>query len=374
MQAAIWYFTDKYVLNASDPLHGAVAAIVAHIQGAGPVGEQPKPTLTITPSHVSGPAHKALGPFTVTTNHPPATVTATGGDMFSDAAATVPLADGASVPSGKEIWVKSTGPTIAVLEATSTATVPHGNVYLYDGNTAGVSDAQHLILAKTDTLRTTVSGTAEFLPPGSLVVKKTIAGDAAGSQAEVVIKVDCDDGVPRPDFVIPAGTPAGTSSKTYEPIAVGTRCTVIETQNGTAVGTEVVVTGDGQVATIPSGKSETVEITDTYHHVGSLLVRKTIAGPGAGHAGGDQDPLGVQWRSSGAGLCDPCGNSRGGRDPAIRSHPCTGEVHGYRDRNGHSSTVTVEVEGSGQTVHVPAGDIVEADVSDTTGSSRVSWR
>ena len=42
VQAAIWYFTDKYVLSASDPLHGTVAAIVAHIQGAGPVGEQPQ--------------------------------------------------------------------------------------------------------------------------------------------------------------------------------------------------------------------------------------------------------------------------------------------------------------------------------------------
>ena len=60
------------------------------------------------------------------------------------------------VPSGKQIWVRSTGPTIAVLEATSKATVPHGNVYLYNSNIVGVSDAQHLILAKTGTLRTTV--------------------------------------------------------------------------------------------------------------------------------------------------------------------------------------------------------------------------
>ncbi len=89
--------------------------------------------------------------------------------------------------------------------------------------------------------------------------------------------------MPREDFVIRRWYARGDASQTYEPIAVGTKCTVIETQNGTSVGTEVVVTGDGQVATIPSGKSETVEITDTYHHVGSLLVRKTIAGPGAGH-------------------------------------------------------------------------------------------
>ncbi len=90
--------------------------------------------------------------------------------------------------------MRSTGPTIAVLEATAEATVPSGNVYLYDGN-SGVSDAQHLILAKTGTLKTTVKAEAEFLPPGSLVVKKTITGPAAGSQAHVVIHVACDDGV-----------------------------------------------------------------------------------------------------------------------------------------------------------------------------------
>ncbi len=155
--------------------------------------------------------------------------------MFSDAAGTVPIANGDTVPSGQKIWVRSTGPTVAVLEATSKAIVPHGNVYLYDGYTGGVSDAQHLILAETATLKTTVQGTAEFLAPGSLVVKKTIAGPAAGSQAHVVIHVDCDDGVARDDFIIPAGTPAGTKSKTYEPIAAGTKCTChrdIERQRG----------------------------------------------------------------------------------------------------------------------------------------------
>ena len=77
----------------------------------------------------------------------------------------MPIADGAAVPSGQKIWVRSTGPSTVVLEATAEATVPTGNVYLYDGNTGGVTDAQHLILAKTATLKTTVQATAEFLPP-----------------------------------------------------------------------------------------------------------------------------------------------------------------------------------------------------------------
>jgi Domain of unknown function (DUF5979) len=97
--------------------------------------------------------------------------------------------------------------------------------------------------------------------------------------------VACDDGVDRPALVIPAGTPAGTRSHTYADIPVGTICSVSETANGSVVGTDVVVTGDGQEVTIPSGRRETVHITDTYHFVGSLLVRKTIAGPGAGQQG-----------------------------------------------------------------------------------------
>ena len=367
VQAAVWFFTDRYVLNTSDPLRGEVVKIVDHIIAAGPVGEQPAPSLTITPSHVSGPAHKVLGPFTVTTNHPPAAVTATGGSMFSDAAGTVPIDQGATVPSGKKIWVRSTGPTIAVLEASSKATVPTGNVYLYDGFTSGVSDAQHLILAKEGTLKTTVTGTAEFLAPGSLVVKKTIAGPAAGSQARVVIEVDCDDGVTRPDFIIPAGAPAGTTSKTYEPIAVGTKCTVIETSNGSTVGTEVVVTGDGQDVTIPSGNHETVEITDTYTHVGSLIVRKTIAGPGAGQEG----EIRIHSVCDGTALTPdfviPAGTPAGDQTRQydhIRV-PATCTVTETVD--GHTSTVSVDVEGSGQTVSVPAGDVVEADISDTYG-------
>ena len=85
VQAAIWFFTDRYVLNTSDSLHDTVAAIVGHIIDAGPLKQQPPPSLTITPPQLSGPAGSVLGPFTVNTGNggqsaPPATVTATGGE------------------------------------------------------------------------------------------------------------------------------------------------------------------------------------------------------------------------------------------------------------------------------------------------------
>ena len=43
MQAAIWYFTDRYVLNTSDPLRATVVAIVDHIQQAGPLPSRYRP-------------------------------------------------------------------------------------------------------------------------------------------------------------------------------------------------------------------------------------------------------------------------------------------------------------------------------------------
>ena len=49
VQAAIWFFSDRYVLNTSDPLHDAVVAIVNKVKVDGPLIQPPPPTLTITP-------------------------------------------------------------------------------------------------------------------------------------------------------------------------------------------------------------------------------------------------------------------------------------------------------------------------------------
>ena len=273
------------------------------------------------------------------------------------------------MPSGQKIWLRSSGPSSAVLQATSEATVPSGNVYLYNGNTDGVNDAQRLILAEGATLRTTVQATAEFLPSGRLVVQKTIAGAAAGSQGRVVIHVACDDGMARRDFVISAGAPAGTQSRTYRHIAAGTTCTVIETSDGGVVGTDVVVTGDGQQVTIPAGGSKTVDITDTYSAVpspspSSLLVTKTIAGPLAG----DQGQVTIHVVCNGAAqLPDfiiaartPAGSYSQSFGPVAAGSVCTVA----ETADGATDSVAAIVSGNGESVTVPAGAAVPVNVMD----------
>ena len=267
------------------------------------------------------------------------------------------------------IWLRSSGPASAVLQATSEATVPSGNVYLYDGNTAGVSDAQRLILSEGATLKTTVQATAEFLPSGSLVVQKTIAGAAAGSQGQVVIQVACNDGVARHDFIISAGTPAGTQSRTYRHIAAGTTCTVIETSNGGVVGTNVVVTGDGQQVTIPAGGRKTVDITDTYSAVpspspSSLLVTKTIAGPLAGHQG----PVTIHVVCNGTAqlpdLVIAAGTPAGSYSQSFGPVPAGSVCTVTEAADGATDTVAAIVSGNGGNGTVPAGEVVPVNVMD----------
>lgn len=371
VQAAIWFFSDRYVLSTSDQAHDATVAIVNAILKKGPLVKPDPPSLTITPPTISSP-RKLVGPFTVSTNATGgATVDATGATMFTFVSGKpVEIAPESLVPTGTKIWLRSSGPSRAVLQATSEATVPSGNVYLYAGNNPGVRDAQRLILAQESTpLKTTVYATAQFLPSGSLVVTKTIAGDAAGSQGQVVIHVACDDGVTRRDFVVPAGTPAGTKSRTYRRIAAGTKCTVIETSNGSVVGTDVVVTGDGQAVTILAGARKTVDVTDTYTAVSSpgpssLLVTKTIAGPLAGQQG----PVTLHVACDGTGpLPDfviPAGAPAGSVSQSFGPIPAGSVCTVTETADGATGTAAVIVSGSGGNVTIPADAVVPVNVMD----------
>ncbi len=363
-QAAIWFFTDRYVLNTADPLHNTVSDVVAAVIAAGPLVEPPPPSLVIAPATLSGPEGSAVGPFTVTSAVGNANVTGVGGTLFADAAATQPIANGATVASGMPIWLRSTGPATAVLHATAQATVPTGNVYLYDGNTPGKTKAQKLILAETGTLRTTVNAQAEFRAPGSLVVSKSIDGPAAGQQGAVTIEVSCD-GTALPDFVIPAGTTASPQLRTYSGVAAGSRCTVTETVDGRTAQVTVVVVGSGQEVTVPAGATATATLSDTYGlRPGALVVRKTIAGPGAGQQGA----VTIAVTCDGTALesfVNPAGTPGGTTERLYPGIP-SGQVCTITETgNGETTAVSVTVTGSGQTVTVPPGDAVLADLTDT---------
>jgi TQXA domain-containing protein len=363
VQAAIWFFSDRYVLSTADPLHDAVKALVTAVITAGPIVEPPPPSLTLTPSPQSGQVGQTIGPFTLASTVD-ATVTANGATMWKDASATDQITDGATLASGAQIWLKSTAaaPT-ATLSAQATANVPSGNVYLYAGNSP--NGAQKLILAKTATLKTTVTAEADF--EGSLEVDKTIAGPAAGKQGPITISVSCDKGPKLDNFTIPAGTPAKTLKQSYDGIPVGATCTVTESQDGSTGKVAVTMTGTGAVS-IPVTGTATSTVTNTYTLAppGSLVVEKTITGTAAGAQGlvrisvkCDETP-----DSQTPDFVIPAGTT-GAPSKTYTGIPAGAQCTVTEAANGSSKTVQVDVAGSPQTVTVPTGSSQSAKLTDT---------
>jgi hypothetical protein len=201
------------------------------------------------------------GPFTVTSGAGDAVVSVDKGQMFSDAAGTVPIANGTTVPSGTAIWVQDATSGTVTLSAVASAIVPTGNVYLYDGNSPGILAAQKLIVAAVGVVSTTVTAAAQLTPPGSLTVTKTIGGSAGGQQGEIRIDVTCN-GVGLDPFIIPAGT-TGSPSKTYDNLLAGSTCTITETVDGSTA-TIGVVTVPAGPATISPGTTVPAAVSNEY--------------------------------------------------------------------------------------------------------------
>lgn len=287
VQAAIWYFTDGYVVSStSSAIRTAAASIVAAAQANGPVAEPPAPDVTITPLASSAPVGEVAGPFVVDAENA-AQVTVSvpaGAEMFADETATTPLANPSVVAAGTAVWVRSVGTAASetVLRARAVVTVQRGEVYLYDGYTPGLEDAQRLILANTTELDGTAQATASFFAVGALTVGKVFTGEAAGDQGAGQLAIDCGDGY---TFVqeVPAGATAETTF-TFPGIPVGRTCVVTEPVTGAS--TTVDVTSDVPQQAVVTAEGAALTVTNTVsYRPGSLSVVKQIAGAAAGRQG-----------------------------------------------------------------------------------------
>ena len=367
VQAAIWFFTDGYVVNPRSPQYGTVAAIVNNVIRLGPQPEPAAPDVTITPATAEGRVDGVTGPYTVAAeNAAEVTVVVDDGfSLYADAAGTVPLDE--TVPSGTQVWVRSdtggTGP--ATITARAVVTVPTGNVFLYDGATSGVTAAQKLILAATEEISANATATAEFFETGALQVTKVIAGAAAGSQGDVVISIDCGAGY-QFSFTVPAGSSGSVTSESFTGIPVDTVCTITEPTNGASTSVSVLTNLPGP-QTIIAGTTATATVTDTYTFTpGTLAVRKVIAGPAAGAQGAVQ--LTVVCTSADAEVLNTTVSVAAGETEEqtreFPNLPAGTECVVTETADGSTAAVGVTVTGGG-TVTIPAGSSAEAVVTNT---------
>ena len=141
-----------------------------------------------------------------------------------------------------------------------------------DGQVATIPSGRSVTVRITDVYR---------FVPGSLIVRKTIAGPAAGQQGPITVHSECNDKALTPDFVIPGGAPAGTQTKPYDGIPAPAKCTVTETADGHTSAVSVVVEGSGQPVSVPAGDIVEAHISDTY---GLLPGQLEVTKPGSAKA------------------------------------------------------------------------------------------
>ena len=167
VQAAIWYFSDNYVLAPGDALLPAVTAIVNTVRLQAPLPAPTPPSLQITPpASTTGDAGTLVGPYVVVTDDPTgARVTATGASMFADAAGTTPIANGALVPTGTQIWLSAACGRQRHADSGGHCARAQRERLPLQREHRGVNDAQRLILAQTVRVTADASATAEFTTP-----------------------------------------------------------------------------------------------------------------------------------------------------------------------------------------------------------------
>lgn len=270
VQAAIWYFTDHFILAASDPVRAATAAIVLDAQTNASGSAPPLPTLTITPGTAQVPTTgDPVGPFTVGGTAPSGTLQALGVQVFADAAGTQPLDDGDTVAQGSQLWLKYLSTTTPQgFRLTAVQRVVQGNVFLYDGSNAGRTAAQKLILAQPTDLPIRAGVTATPYAAGAIQVSKTISGAGAGLQGAIEVTATCTDGTSTSTYTttLPAGAAAGTHTlPVISPIPAGHTCILDETATG-ANARAALTSASIAPATVTIADRVTAEVavTDVY--------------------------------------------------------------------------------------------------------------
>lgn len=161
-QAAVWHFSDGVDLNRDDPLSGdgsdeqdAEDALALYDYLTGDentgIGEQPTPTLAVSPAELSGEAGERIGPFTVTTSGTVEELTADlpDGVKVTDADGTELTA--ATIADGTELYLDVPAGAAdgdGSFELTASAAVDTGRLFV--GRNYDEHPTQSLIVAKAE--------------------------------------------------------------------------------------------------------------------------------------------------------------------------------------------------------------------------------
>ncbi|MFJ8046303.1 Cys-Gln thioester bond-forming surface protein [Kitasatospora sp. NPDC096147] len=166
-QAAIWRLSDG--LNTTPMNNSRAVQLTEYLSQKAVKLDEPKPTLSLSPSAVSGKVNDLLGPITVTSNG--AVVDLSVDEAGAKAGMTVTDKDGKEIKTAKggdQIYAKlapGAKPGTAGIKASTAASVSVGRAFL--GNLDGVH-SQTLILAGSEPAKATAEVAVTWAPTGPI--------------------------------------------------------------------------------------------------------------------------------------------------------------------------------------------------------------
>ncbi|RFU43595.1 hypothetical protein DZF91_00455 [Actinomadura logoneensis] len=170
VQAAIWFFSNRYVLDQDHPLFPTTSRIVSRVIKEGPLEEPASPSLRVSgPEHVR--ANSLAGPYSVEGTSDKASVDVTGGEMYRDAAGTQPIRSGAPLERGASFYLRSAHPgKVRVrIRARVVHHIGQAAVYVREAGYPGMPrEGQKIILAREDCVDVVIEKLVvieEELPP-----------------------------------------------------------------------------------------------------------------------------------------------------------------------------------------------------------------
>jgi hypothetical protein len=154
VQAAIWFFSDRFLVSTATTtglaLYPLVSGIVSATLAAGPLNtEPPFPQVSVTGPD-TGTAATIIGPYTVRTTASEATITVTGAQAFRDAAGRQPLPTTFTLPPGGTFFLRTASPASVTIHASAVAIAFPGATAAFvpaDPDNPDPAQAQKLIFA-----------------------------------------------------------------------------------------------------------------------------------------------------------------------------------------------------------------------------------
>jgi TQXA domain-containing protein/LPXTG-motif cell wall-anchored protein len=171
-QAAVWHFSDGTDLNESNPLpkgpesaKSDVVALYKYFTGKDNVGigDQPTPTLEISPTDAAGKAGEKVGPFTVTTSGEIEKLTATLPDGVKIVDVNGNEVTESAIKNGTQLFLDvpaGTDEGAGTFELTATASVDTGRLFVSENYAQ--KPTQTLIVAKAEKSEITAAASGRW--------------------------------------------------------------------------------------------------------------------------------------------------------------------------------------------------------------------